>query len=176
MNSTGAVRRTFGPICSSVAGPSTVNGIASCLIAEIASSPTIVWPDLKDLKANLPTRNTNACNSISAYGNRIENIVVSWPKNPRLHLHNLRRLAPPRLLPCVLREQFLAQPNARRRGFDQFIFLDILQRLLKSILRAGLRMMFSSLDVVRMLVSFFAVVGLTVMSFSRAFSATIWPS
>ena len=44
------------------------------------------------------------------------------------------------------------------------------------ILRAGLRMMFSSLLVVRMLVSFLAVVGLTVMSLSRAFSATIWPS
>src|SRR5205823_11859617 len=44
------------------------------------------------------------------------------------------------------------------------------------ILRGGLRMMFSSRLVVRMLVSCFAVVGLTTMSLSRAFSATTWPS
>ena len=35
--------------------------------------------------------------------------------------------------------------------------------------------MFSSLLVVRMLVSFLVVVGLTAMSLSRAFSATTWP-
>ena len=44
------------------------------------------------------------------------------------------------------------------------------------IFRAGFRMMFSSLLVVRMFVSCLAVVGLTTMSLSRAFSATIWPS